>query len=64
MRGNHTRYGAIKKFNVDDIIRIGPPPVNKLVMRCKVVGRDDINNILLVNVLEMISIPKEKVIFT
>ncbi len=56
--------GAIKKFNAGDIIRIGPTPVNRLVMRCKVVGRDDINNLLLVNVLEMVSIPKEKVIFS
>lgn len=55
--------GPVKKFNAGDIIRIGPTPVNKLVMRCKVVGRDDINNLLLVDVLEMISIPKEKVIF-
>jgi predicted transcriptional regulator len=56
--------GAVKKFNAGDVIRIGPTPVNKLVMRCKVVGRDDINNLLLVNVLEMVSIPKEKVIFS
>jgi predicted transcriptional regulator len=56
--------GAMKKFNAGDVIRIGPTPVNKLVMRCKIVGRDDINNLLLVNVLEMISIPKEKVIFS
>jgi predicted transcriptional regulator len=56
--------GSAKKFNAGDVIRIGPTPVNKLVMRCKVVGRDDINNLLLVNVLEMISIPKEKVIFS
>lgn len=56
--------GAIKKLNVNDIIRIGPTPVNKLIMRCRVVGRDDISNVLLVDVLEMISIPKEKVIFS
>ncbi len=56
--------GSIKKLNVGDIIRIGPTPVNKLIMRCKVVGRDDINNVLLVNVLEMTSIPREKVIFS
>jgi predicted transcriptional regulator len=56
--------GSVKKFNAGDIIRIGPTPVNRLVMRCRIVGRDDINNLLLVNVLEMISIPKEKVIFS
>lgn len=56
--------GTIKKLNVGDVIRIGPTPVNRLIMRCKVVGRDDINNVLLVNVLEMVSIPKEKVIFS
>ncbi|MEE8403194.1 MAG: CBS domain-containing protein [Candidatus Hydrothermarchaeaceae archaeon] len=56
--------GTIKKLNVGDIIRIGPTPVNKLIIRCKVVGRDDINNVLLVDVLEMISIPQEKVIFS
>ncbi len=56
--------GPIKKLNVGDIIRIGPTPVNKLIMRCKVVGRDDINNVLLVNVLVMVSLPKEKVILS
>lgn len=56
--------GTIKKLNVGDILRIGPTPVNKLIIRCRIVGRDDINNVLLVDVLEMISIPKEKVIFS
>lgn len=56
--------GNIKRLNAGDVIRIGPTPVNRLIMRCKVVGRDDINNILLVDVLEMVSIPKEKVIFS
>ncbi len=53
--------GNTKKINVGDIIRIGPTPVNKLIIRGRVIGRDDIDNILLIDILEMISIPKEKV---
>jgi predicted transcriptional regulator len=53
--------GDIKKFDVGDIIMIGPTPVNKLVMRGEVIGRDDIQNSILFVIQEMVSLPKKPV---
>jgi len=53
--------GDVRIFNVGDNIQIGPTPVNKLVIRGEVVGRDDINSIILCSINEMISIPKKPV---
>ncbi|MDY6964602.1 MAG: CBS domain-containing protein [Halobacteriota archaeon] len=54
--------GNIREFNSSDIIEIGPTPVNNLVIRGEVIGRDDTENILLCTILEMISLPKKPVI--
>ncbi len=53
--------GDIKKFDIGDNIIIGPTPVNKLVMRGEVIGRDDTDNTLLFVIQEMISLPKKAV---
>ncbi len=53
--------GDIRNFNVGDTIQVGPTPVNKLIVRGEVVGRDDISGILLLSITEMISIPKKPV---
>jgi predicted transcriptional regulator len=53
--------GDIKKFDIGDIIMIGPTPVNKLVMRGEVIGRDDIQNSILFVIQEMVSLPKKAV---
>ncbi len=53
--------GDARMFNIGDSIQVGPTPVNKLVIRGEVVGRDDINNIILCSINEMISIPKKPV---
>jgi predicted transcriptional regulator len=53
--------GDIRKFDEGDIVTIGPTPVNKLVIRGKVVGRDDMENTLLFTILEMVSLPKKPV---
>jgi predicted transcriptional regulator len=53
--------GDARLFNIGDSIQVGPTPVNKLVIRGEVVGRDDINNIILCSINEMISIPKKPV---
>jgi transcriptional regulator len=53
--------GDIKKFDIGDIIMIGPTPVNKLVMRGEVIGRDDIQNSILFVIQEMVSLPKKPV---
>ncbi len=53
--------GDIKKFDIGDRISIGPTPVNKLIMRGEVIGRDDTENSLLFVINEMISLPKQPV---
>lgn len=53
--------GDVRMFNVGDTIQVGPTPVNKLVVRGEVVGRDDINGVILCSITEMISIPKKPV---
>jgi len=49
--------GDTKKFNVGDILKIGPTYHNKIVIIGKVVGRDDINHILLLDVIGVASVP-------
>lgn len=53
--------GDIKKFDIGDTITIGPTPVNKLVMRGEVIGRDDTDNTILFVITEMVSLPKKPV---
>lgn len=54
--------GNIKSIDLGDRIRVGPTPVNKLVVNGVVVGRDDMDNILLLDTTGIRSIPKKKVI--
>ncbi|ADG12931.1 CBS domain-containing protein [Methanocaldococcus infernus] len=53
--------GDTKKFNVGDIIKVGPTYHNKIVITGEVIGRDDIHKILLMNVYSVCSIPNLKV---
>lgn len=53
--------GDARMFNVGDNIQVGPTPVNKLVIRGEVIGRDDINSIILCSINEMISLPKKPI---
>ena len=57
-----TVLGSIKDFNLGDEIRIGPTPVNNLGIMGKIVGRDDLDNILLVDTNIIRSIPKKTVV--
>ena len=54
--------GNIKSIDLGDQVRVGPTPVNKLVVNGVVVGRDDMDNILLLDTTGIRSIPKKKVI--
>jgi predicted transcriptional regulator len=54
--------GNIKFLDLGDKVRIGPTPVNKLVVDGVVVGRDDMDNILLLDTTAIRSIPKKRVI--
>ena len=53
--------GSIKDLNLGDTIRIGPTPVNNLGIMGEIVGRDDMDNILLVDTTTIRSIPKKTV---
>ncbi|MEN4007101.1 MAG: CBS domain-containing protein [Methanobacteriaceae archaeon] len=54
--------GNIKQLDLGDKVRIGPTPVNKLVVNGVVVGRDDIDNLLLLDTTSIRSIPHKSVI--
>jgi predicted transcriptional regulator len=53
--------GDIRKFDVGDNLMIGPTPVNHLVIRGSVIGRDDTQNTILFVIQEMVSLPKKPV---
>ncbi|MBE6500538.1 MAG: CBS domain-containing protein [Methanobrevibacter thaueri] len=50
--------GSIKNLHLGDEIRIGPTPVNNLGVMGTIVGRDDMDNILLLDTKTIRSIPK------
>lgn len=54
--------GNIKTLDLGDKIRVGPTPVNKLVVDGVVVGRDDMDSIILLDTTAIRSIPKRRVI--
>lgn len=53
--------GSIKDLKLGDTIRVGPTPVNNLGVIGQIVGRDDMDNILLVDTQTIRSIPKKTV---
>ena len=53
--------GNIRDFVQGDLIQIGPTPVNHLIIRGAVIGRDDSQNSLLFEITEMVSLPKKSV---
>ena len=53
--------GSIKDLNLGDTIKLGPTPVNNLGIMGEIVGRDDMDNILLVDTTTIRIIPKQTV---
>ncbi len=53
--------GNIKEFTGGDLVQVGPTPVNRLIVRGEVVGRDDTENSLLFTINEMVSLPKKSI---
>ncbi|MGP8322142.1 MAG: CBS domain-containing protein [Methanosarcinaceae archaeon] len=53
--------GNIRDFVQGDSIQIGPTPVNHLIIRGDIIGRDDSQNSLLFSITEMVSLPKKSV---
>ena len=52
--------GDIKQLDLDDTIKIGPTPVNNLTVDGTIIGRDDVDNVLLIKTKNIISIPNVK----
>jgi predicted transcriptional regulator len=53
--------GSLRAFEIGDRITIGPTPVNKLLIRGEVYGKDEISQTLLISTYEMISLPKKAI---
>jgi transcriptional regulator len=53
--------GSAKLFEIGDQITIGPTPVNKLLIRGEVFGKDESKQALLIATSEMISLPKKPI---
>ena len=53
--------GSSKLFEIGDQIAIGPTPVNKLVIRGEVFGKDESEQSLLISTSEMVSLPKKAI---
>lgn len=54
--------GDIKQLDLDDDIKIGPTPVNNLTVLGTIIGRDDVDNVLLIKTKSVLSIPSSKAI--
>jgi len=53
--------GSVKLFEIGDEITVGPTPVNKLLLRGEVFGKDEVQGALIISISEMISLPKKPV---
>ncbi|WNY25088.1 CBS domain-containing protein [Methanolapillus millepedarum] len=53
--------GNVKSFNAGDKIQVGPTPVNRLTVCGEVYGRDDSNNLILIDITELVSLPQKHV---
>lgn len=53
--------GNVRAFEVGDKITVGPTPLNKLLIKGEVFGKDEINSALLISTTEMTSLPKKPI---
>jgi predicted transcriptional regulator len=53
--------GNVREFEVGDVLKLGPTPVNKLTIKGTVCGRNDAENKVVILVSELISLPKSPV---
>lgn len=53
--------GNIRMFDIGDQVSIGPTPVNKLLIKGEVFGKDEISGALLISTTEMTSLPKKPI---
>ena len=53
--------GTLKGVEIGDTIALGPTPVQELVLKGRVLGRDDIDSVIMIDIEELLGIPKIKV---
>ncbi|MDD1652248.1 MAG: CBS domain-containing protein [Methanomicrobiales archaeon] len=53
--------GSVKAFEIGEEITVGPTPVNKLILRGEVIGKDEVQQSLVLSITEMLSLPKQPV---
>ncbi|HJJ28579.1 MAG TPA: CBS domain-containing protein [Methanocorpusculum sp.] len=53
--------GNIRQFEIGDKITVGPTPLNKLLIKGEVFGKDEVNSALLISTTEMTSLPKKPI---
>jgi predicted transcriptional regulator len=53
--------GSVKIFEIGDEITVGPTPVNKMLIKGEIFGKDEVKSSLLISISEMISLPKKSI---
>lgn len=53
--------GDIKKINPGDSVVVGPTPVNEIMVYGKVIGRDDTENTIVIDIEKIMALPKDTV---
>ncbi len=53
--------GSVKAFEIGEEVTIGPTPVNKLLIRGEIYGKDEVQQSILISISEMISLPKKPI---
>lgn len=53
--------GDIKKISPGDNVVVGPTPVNEMMVYGKVVGRDDTENTIVIDIEKIVALPKDTV---
>ncbi|MBS1263907.1 MAG: Inosine-5'-monophosphate dehydrogenase [Methanonatronarchaeales archaeon] len=60
-RGAVRVLGDLGLFDAGDEIVVGPTPVNRMYIKGTVTGRDEVDNLLMLDIAEIQSIPKKKI---
>jgi len=53
--------GVLRGIEIGDSVAVGPTPVQELVLKGTILGRDDIDNVMVVDVHEILGIPRIKI---
>ncbi|MBP2133917.1 putative transcriptional regulator [Methanomicrobium sp. W14] len=53
--------GSVKAFEIGDEVTIGPSPVNRLLVKGEIYGKDEVSQSLLITISEIISLPKKQI---